>query len=79
MKTKLIKLTAALTGAGASSAYAASSGVGGEGSGMLVWFLIWFGVMVIMLQAVPALIMFVSMVKGLFSGHSETHLPKVGR
>ncbi len=79
MKTKLIKLTAALTGAGASSAYAASSGVGGEGSGMLVWFLIGFGVMVIMLQAVPALIMFVSMVKGLFSSHSETHLPKVGR
>lgn len=79
MKTRMIKLVAALTGAGATSAYAASSGVGGEGSGMLIWFLIGFGVMVIMLQAIPALIMFVSMVKGLFSSHSETHLPKAGR
>lgn len=77
MKTTIVKTVIALAGAGASVSFAATSGVAGEGSGLLTWFLIGFGVMIIMLQAVPALMLFASMLKGLFSGQHETHLPKV--
>jgi hypothetical protein len=67
MKTTIIKTVIALIGAGATTAYAASNNIAGEGSGPLVWFLIGFGAVVILLQAVPALVMFASMIKGLFS------------
>ncbi|MGB4599925.1 MAG: hypothetical protein WBI04_08110 [Trichlorobacter sp.] len=78
MKTTIVKTVIALGGAVASAAFAATSGVGGEGSGLLTWFLIGFGVMVIMLQAVPAMILFASLLKGLFADQHETsHLPKV--
>lgn len=78
MKTTILKTALALLGAGASSAFAATTGTAAEGSGPLVWFFIGFGVMVIMLQAVPALILFVSMLKGLFAAsEKEATLPKV--
>lgn len=78
MKTTIVKTVIALVGAGASVVFAATSGMAGEGSGLLTWFLIGFGVMVIMLQAVPALILFASLIKGLFANQHETHhLPKV--
>jgi hypothetical protein len=78
MKTTIVKTAIALFGAGASAAFAATSGLASEGSGLLTWSLIGFGVMIIMLQAVPAMILFASLLKGLFSGHHETHhLPKV--
>ena len=77
MKTNMIKTLIALFVAGAASAYAATSDVAGEGSGMLVWAFIGFAVMVVMLQAVPALILFVSMLRGLFSSsEKEATLPK---
>jgi hypothetical protein len=77
MKAKITKLVIALTGAGATSAYAAATNSATEGSGLLVWFLIGFGVLVVMLQAVPALVMFVSMLKGLFgSTDKPATLPK---
>lgn len=71
MKTTLIKLAIAVTGAGAASAFAATTGVPGEGSSPLIWAFIGFGVMVIMLQAVPALILFASMLKGLFASSAK--------
>lgn len=77
MKTTIVKTVIALCGAGASAVFAATSGLTDDGSGLLIWSLIGFGVMIIMLQAVPALILFVSLLKGLFSGQHETHLPKV--
>lgn len=78
MKTNIIKTIIALLGACAASAFATTTGTSGEGSGPLVWFFIGFGVLAIMLQAVPAMILFVSMLRGLFSApEKEAHLPKV--
>jgi hypothetical protein len=77
MKTNMIKTLIALFTAGATSAFASTSGVAGEGSGLLVWAFVGFAVMVVMLQAVPALILFVSMLRGLFSSsEKEITLPK---
>ncbi len=77
MKTTIFKAVLALLGAGASSAFATSTGSAADGSGPLTWFFIGFGVMVIMLQAVPALILFASMIKGLFAApEKEITLPK---
>jgi len=77
MKTNIIKLVVALITASAVSAYAATSGIAGEGSGPLVWALIGFGTLVIMLQAVPSVIMLVAMVKGLLAPvEHPTALPK---
>lgn len=78
MKTTITKMVIALLGACAAAAFAATTGTVGEGSGPLVWFFIGFGVLVIMLQAVPAVILFVSMLRGLFSApEKEVHLPKI--
>ncbi len=77
MKTTMIKILIAIIGAGAASAFAATSGVAGEGSGPLAWFIIGFGVLIIMMQAVPAMILFVSMLRGLFSSsEKEVTVPK---
>lgn len=78
MKINIIKTAIALLGACAASAFAATTGTAGDGSGPLVWFFIGFGVLTIMLQAVPAVILFVSMLRGLFSAPAkEIHVPKV--
>jgi hypothetical protein len=77
MKTNMIKTLVALFVAGAASAFAATSGVAGEGSGLLIWVFLGFTVLVVMLQAIPALILFVSMLRGLFSpSEKEATLPK---
>lgn len=67
MKTNILKTAIALVTASASSAFAATNGAAGEGNGLLVWIFIGFMVLVIMIQAVPAIVMFASMLKGLFS------------
>jgi hypothetical protein len=78
MKTNIIKMVIALLSACAATAYAATTGTEVIGSGPLVWFFIGFGVLVVMLQLVPALILFVSMLRGLFSAsEKEVRLPKV--
>lgn len=78
MKTNIIKTVVALIGAGATSVFAAATGAAGEASGLLVWFLIGFGALVIMLQVMPAIVLFVSMLRGLFAvPGKEVHLPKV--
>jgi len=77
MKTNMIKTLVALFVAGAASAFAATSGVASEGSGPLVWVFLGFTVLVVMMQAIPALILFVSMLRGLFSpSEKEATLPK---
>jgi hypothetical protein len=77
MRANSIKLVVALITSSAVSAYAASAGVGGEGSGLLIWALIGFAVLVVMLQAVPAVIMLVAMMKGLFaSADKPVAVPK---
>lgn len=38
-----------------------------QGGGVLIWLLICFGVLVFVVQAVPALVTFSSMLRGLFS------------
>lgn len=37
---------------------------------MLIWFLIGFGVMVLLFQAAPAIVMFFTMLRGVFSSTS---------
>lgn len=77
MKTNIIKLVVALISASAVSAYAATNGVGGEDAGLLVWALIGFAVLVVMLQAVPAMIMLGAMVKAVFApADKPAALPK---
>jgi hypothetical protein len=72
MKANSIKLVVALISASAASAYAAANGVGGEEAGLLIWALIGFAVLVVMLQAVPAMIMLVAMVKAVFAPADKT-------
>lgn len=77
MKANICKLVVALITASAVSAYAATSGVAGDEAGPLVWSLIGFGTLVIMLQAVPAVIMLAAMLKGVFSAAEKpAALPK---
>ena len=71
MKTLITKMVIALIGAGSAAAFASNTGMTSEGNGQLVWAFIGFGVMVILLQAVPAMILFASMLKGLFSGSDK--------
>lgn len=77
MKSTLLKTVIALVGATATSAYAATSGTTPEGTGILVWFFVGFGALIVILQAIPALVLFASMLKGLFSpADKHIHLPK---
>jgi len=72
MKANIIKLVVALLTSSAVSVYAASAGVGGEEAGLLIWALIGFAVLVVMLQAVPAMIMLVAMVKAVCAPAENT-------
>jgi len=65
MKTNITRIAVALISAGATSAYAATTGSAGEDGGPLIWSLIGFGVFVIMVQAIPAMVMLYSVIKGL--------------
>lgn len=67
MKTLSSRLTIAALAGLATTANAAAGGTATDGSNLLIWFLIGFAVLVVMLQALPALIMFGSMLKGLFT------------
>lgn len=67
MKTAFLKPAIAFLGAGATTTFAASTGFTGAGSGILIWFLIGFAVLLVLLQVLPALVMFFALVKGLCS------------
>lgn len=67
MKTLLVKIIAACAGAGTAMAFAASTSAAQGGAGLLIWAFIGFCGMLIMVQAVPALVLFIAILKGLFS------------
>jgi len=68
MKTALKILVPILAGS-ATASFAATTGLEQGSNGMLAWFFIGFGVMVVLFQAAPAIVMFASMMKGLFSSN----------
>lgn len=77
MKANTLKLIVAVLSSVATTAYAASANVGGEGAGLLIWALIGFAVLVVMLQAIPAVVMLYAMVKAVFAPADKTAaLPK---
>ena len=71
MKTTTIKIVLPVLAGSTTSAFAAAHKLGQDDSGMLVWFFIGFGVMVLLFQAAPAMVMFFSMLKGLFSTNAS--------
>ena len=71
MKTRITNLVIPMLGASATTAFAADGALQ-DGGGPLVWFFIGFGVLVLMVQAIPAGIMLFSMIKALFSSSETT-------
>jgi len=61
----------------AGTAFAAENAQSGGMSWVLIFFLAFFGLIVVM-QVVPGLILFFSMLKGLFSGSSKETAAAVG-
>jgi hypothetical protein len=59
----------------ASRALAASGGKG-EGSGVLIILFLTFGALIIVFQFIPGVVLFVSMIKGLFGKEKETIVAK---
>lgn len=70
MKTKIANFLIPMLGGSATSAFASDAALQ-DGGGPLIWFFIGFGVLVLMVQAVPALVLLYSMIKAVFSP-SET-------
>jgi len=58
--------------AGSASAAYAATGVEGEGMGILTYAFLGFFALIIVSQLVPAAILFVGMVKGLFAGREKS-------
>jgi len=73
MKTKITNLLITLLAGSATSAFAADGALQ-DGGSPLIWFFIGFGVLVVMVQAIPAGIMLFSMAKAVFSS-SEAATP----
>ena len=68
---KSMKLLAPMIISSASVAYAATNAQS-EGAGILTYFFIGFFALIIVSQLVPAMILFVGMIKGLFAGQEKT-------
>lgn len=66
MKTSIYKILFPILLGSATSAIASVNNSGLEGDGMLVWLFISFGAMVLLIQVVPAIVTFFSMLRGLF-------------
>jgi hypothetical protein len=58
--------------AGSTSAAYAAVGTQNEGGGVLTYFFIGFFALIIVSQLLPAMIIFFSLVKGIFSGREKT-------
>jgi hypothetical protein len=71
MKNILRNLLIALL-TGSSSAFAANAASNTEG-GLLISLLIGFFTLILIFQLIPASLMLVGMLRGLFSGKSEAH------
>jgi hypothetical protein len=66
MKSRITQLLIPLLGGTATTAFAAD-GAMQDGGGLLIWFFIGFGALIIMAQAIPAMIMLYSMLKAVVS------------
>ncbi|QEM68705.1 hypothetical protein FO488_11420 [Geobacter sp. FeAm09] len=55
----------------AARAMAAGGGSEGEGMGLLATFFIAFGILIVLFQFIPGVMLFVGMVKGIFSASDE--------
>lgn len=62
--------------AGSATAVYAAAGSQSEGTGILTYFFIGFFALVIVSQLIPALIMFVGLVRGLFARPEKTLVNK---
>lgn len=71
MKTRIMNLLIPMLGGSATSAFAADASLQ-DGGGPLVWFFIGFGALVLMVQAIPAMILLYSMIKAVFSPSERT-------
>ena len=56
----------------------ASSGQEAMGTSLLVLLFLGFGVLIIVCQLIPSLVLFCSMLKGLFDGAAKNTMPKTG-
>lgn len=72
MKANVISTIGALLGSTAATASAATTGTGADESGLLIWALIGFAVLVVLLQAIPATVMLYAMLKGVFAPADKT-------
>lgn len=79
MKSTILKTGLAFMVASSSSVYAANSGTTSESSGLLIWFLIGFAALVVILQGIPAVVMFASMIKGLFGSQQQAKHHEIRR
>ena len=68
---KTMQMLISIVAGSASAAYAAV-GSHNEGAGVLTYFFIGFFALIIISQLVPAMILFFSMVKGIFSSPEKT-------
>ena len=78
MKTKIANILIPLLGGSATSAFAVD-GVVQDSGGPLVWFFIGFGVLVLMVQVIPAGILLFSMIKAILSPAGSAKLASVTR
>ena len=72
---KTLKTLVTMTAGSASAAYAAT-GVQSQETGLLIYFFIGFFALIVVSQLVPAAILFVGMIKGVFSHNEKTSVNK---
>ena len=72
---KTIKMLATIIAGSASAAFAAS-GAQGQETGLLVYLFVGFFALIVVSQLVPAAILFVGMVKGVFVRSEKTSVHK---
>lgn len=72
---KTLRILVSMIAGSASAAYAASS-MQGQETGILIYFFIGFFALIIVSQLVPAVILFVGMIKGVFSRSEKASVNK---
>jgi hypothetical protein len=60
------------------SAFASSSGQETMGTSLLVVLFLGFGAFIVACQLIPSIVLFCSMLKGLFDGAAKDTMPKTG-
>ena len=72
---KTMRMMVAMIAGSASAAYAAS-GMQSQETGILVYFFIGFFALIVISQLVPAVILFVGMIKGVFARSEKASVKK---